>query len=207
MTQWADKSLLVLGLGETGLSLVRWLSAQGARVRVADSRERPPGLDVPPQVRDHPPGANLCLSRSVVEQRVWHLGLRVGEAVALGRETEFRCQPVRTRGVGGGALLAPFLVAVMHMPVCAVAGASLLTTLVSSVAGVTSFELIDVIGGLPSVRPDWLLGAMFGLGGPGRTGWAAEPQGSKLKAQRKSIPSITTRLSFFYYFLFFELVL
>ncbi len=68
-------------------------------------------------------------------------------------------------GVGGGALLAPFLVAVMHMPVCAVAGASLLTTLVSSVAGVTSFELIDVIGGLPSVRPDWLLGAMFGLGG------------------------------------------
>lgn len=46
MTQWADKSLLVLGLGETGLSLVRWLSAQGARVRVADSRERPPGLDV-----------------------------------------------------------------------------------------------------------------------------------------------------------------
>jgi UDP-N-acetylmuramoylalanine--D-glutamate ligase len=46
MTQWADKSVLVLGLGETGLSLVRWLSAQGARVRVADSREHPPGLEV-----------------------------------------------------------------------------------------------------------------------------------------------------------------
>lgn len=45
MTQWADKSVLVLGLGETGLSLVRWLSAQGARVRIADSREHPPGLD------------------------------------------------------------------------------------------------------------------------------------------------------------------
>lgn len=46
MKQWADKSVLVLGLGETGLSLVRWLSAQGARVRVADSRNNPPSLDL-----------------------------------------------------------------------------------------------------------------------------------------------------------------
>lgn len=46
MTQWTDKSVLVLGLGETGLSLVRWLTAQGARVRVADSRDQPPALDL-----------------------------------------------------------------------------------------------------------------------------------------------------------------
>jgi UDP-N-acetylmuramoylalanine--D-glutamate ligase len=38
--------VLVLGLGETGLSLVRWLAAQGARVRVADSRDHPPSLDL-----------------------------------------------------------------------------------------------------------------------------------------------------------------
>jgi UDP-N-acetylmuramoylalanine--D-glutamate ligase len=44
MTQWANKSVLVLGLGETGISLVRWLSARGAKVRVADSRETPPSL-------------------------------------------------------------------------------------------------------------------------------------------------------------------
>ena len=36
--------VLVLGLGETGLSMVRWLSAQGAQLRVADSRNEPPGL-------------------------------------------------------------------------------------------------------------------------------------------------------------------
>lgn len=42
MKHWADKSVLVLGLGETGLSLVRWLTAEGARVRVADSRDHPP---------------------------------------------------------------------------------------------------------------------------------------------------------------------
>lgn len=39
-----DKSVLVLGLGETGLSMLRWLSAQGARLRAADSRNNPPGL-------------------------------------------------------------------------------------------------------------------------------------------------------------------
>jgi UDP-N-acetylmuramoylalanine--D-glutamate ligase len=46
MKQWVNKSVLVIGLGETGLSLVRWLTAQGARVRVADSRIHPPGLEV-----------------------------------------------------------------------------------------------------------------------------------------------------------------
>jgi UDP-N-acetylmuramoylalanine--D-glutamate ligase len=46
VTDWADKKVLVLGLGETGLSLVRWLSAQGARVSAADSREAPPSLQV-----------------------------------------------------------------------------------------------------------------------------------------------------------------
>ena len=43
MTQLRDKFVLVLGLGETGLSMVHWLSAQGARLRVADSRSDPPG--------------------------------------------------------------------------------------------------------------------------------------------------------------------
>ncbi|MEO6421200.1 MAG: UDP-N-acetylmuramoyl-L-alanine--D-glutamate ligase [Candidatus Nitrotoga sp.] len=46
MMQLINKSVLVLGLGETGLSLVRWLSSQGARVRAADSRDHPPALDV-----------------------------------------------------------------------------------------------------------------------------------------------------------------
>lgn len=36
---------LVLGLGESGLAMARWLSRQGARVRVADSRATPPGVD------------------------------------------------------------------------------------------------------------------------------------------------------------------
>lgn len=45
MIELRDKLVLVLGLGETGLSLLRWLGAQGARMRVADSRATPPGMD------------------------------------------------------------------------------------------------------------------------------------------------------------------
>jgi UDP-N-acetylmuramoylalanine--D-glutamate ligase len=44
MISLQNKSVLVLGLGETGLSLARHLVAQGATVRVADSREMPPAF-------------------------------------------------------------------------------------------------------------------------------------------------------------------
>ena len=40
-----DKKVLVLGLGETGLSSLRWLETQGAILSVADSRDNPPSLD------------------------------------------------------------------------------------------------------------------------------------------------------------------
>lgn len=38
------KHVLVLGLGESGLAMAKWLSRQGATVRVADSREQPPNV-------------------------------------------------------------------------------------------------------------------------------------------------------------------
>ncbi|MGB8518245.1 MAG: Mur ligase family protein, partial [Gallionella sp.] len=44
MKNWSDKFVLVLGLGETGLSMLRYLGAQGARLRAADSRSAPAGL-------------------------------------------------------------------------------------------------------------------------------------------------------------------
>lgn len=40
-----DKQVLVLGLGDTGLSALRWLQRRGARLSVADTRATPPGLD------------------------------------------------------------------------------------------------------------------------------------------------------------------
>jgi len=44
MTQLKNKSVLILGVGETGLSLVRWMLLNGAKVRIADSRNVPPGF-------------------------------------------------------------------------------------------------------------------------------------------------------------------
>ncbi len=40
-----NKRVLVLGLGETGQSALRWLASKGAILSVADSRENPPGVD------------------------------------------------------------------------------------------------------------------------------------------------------------------
>jgi UDP-N-acetylmuramoylalanine--D-glutamate ligase len=40
--QVEGKKVLVLGLGDTGLSMVRWLARHGARVCAADSRAQPP---------------------------------------------------------------------------------------------------------------------------------------------------------------------
>ena len=39
------KRVLVVGLGESGLAMVKWLHRQGARVRVTDSRDNPPNLE------------------------------------------------------------------------------------------------------------------------------------------------------------------
>ena len=38
----AGKRVLVLGLGDTGLAVARWVIRLGARVRVADTRQAPP---------------------------------------------------------------------------------------------------------------------------------------------------------------------
>jgi UDP-N-acetylmuramoylalanine--D-glutamate ligase len=42
----SGKKVLVLGLGDTGLSMTRWLASHGAHVRVADSRGAPPHAGV-----------------------------------------------------------------------------------------------------------------------------------------------------------------
>ncbi len=61
-------------------------------------------------------------------------------------------------GVGGGAMIAPFAMTVLGLPAYTVAGAALLGTLLTSIAGVGFFQ---VLGG----APDWTLGLLFGAGG------------------------------------------
>ncbi len=66
-------------------------------------------------------------------------------------------------GIGGGSIIAPFLITFFKLPVYAIAGAVLLGTFVSSLAGVAFYSLIPINGVVAA--PDWLLGLLFGAGG------------------------------------------
>lgn len=68
-------------------------------------------------------------------------------------------------GIGGGAIIAPFVVAIMRLPVYTVAGAALAGTFMTSVAGVAFFHLLALDPRAAAARPDWALGALFGAGG------------------------------------------
>ena len=67
-------------------------------------------------------------------------------------------------GIGGGAVIAPFCVAFFHLPVYTIAGATLMGTFITSVAGALFFSVIPATGGV-SAMPDWPLGILFGVGG------------------------------------------
>jgi hypothetical protein len=68
-------------------------------------------------------------------------------------------------GIGGGAIVAPFFVAIVGLPVYSVAGAALTGTFITSVAGVAFYQLLSGFYTDVMVAPDWQLGALFGLGG------------------------------------------
>ncbi len=70
-------------------------------------------------------------------------------------------------GIGGGAIIAPFLVTFFGLPIYTIAGAALLGTFLTSVAGVAFYTIIAPFfahTGL-AIAPDWMLGALFGAGG------------------------------------------
>ncbi len=70
-------------------------------------------------------------------------------------------------GIGGGSIIAPFLITILGLPVYTIAGAALLGTFLTSIAGVVFYTIIAPMyayTGL-AIAPDWLLGALFGVGG------------------------------------------
>ena len=70
-------------------------------------------------------------------------------------------------GIGGGAIISPFLVAVFGLPVYTVAGAALLGTFFTSVVGVFIYSMVMpyLMPGTQTAPPDWLLGLSLGIGG------------------------------------------
>ncbi len=107
----------------------------------------------------------------IVRTSLWEAGYEF-----RGREYSFRTVPLfslafvvgvigGTYGIGGGAIIAPFLVTFFGLPVYTVAGASLLGTFVTSLTGVVFFQMMAPWYPAQAVAPDWLLGVLFGLGG------------------------------------------
>ncbi|MFH1177337.1 MAG: sulfite exporter TauE/SafE family protein [Acidobacteriota bacterium] len=70
-------------------------------------------------------------------------------------------------GIGGGAIIAPFVVSVLGLPIYTVAGAALAGTFLTSIVGVAFFYGLSAtsVGAAANVTPDWMLGALFGVGG------------------------------------------
>jgi uncharacterized membrane protein YfcA len=69
--------------------------------------------------------------------------------------------------IGGGSIIAPFLVSVFGLPVYTVAGATMIGTFITSVSGVAFYEILAAtpLGEQVAVAPDWLLGTVMGVGG------------------------------------------
>ena len=70
-----------------------------------------------------------------------------------------------TYGIGGGAIIAPFLAAIFELPIYTIAGAALMGTFITSVAGVGIYYCLAPFCPGQMVAPDLLLGALFGIGG------------------------------------------
>lgn len=90
-----NKNLLVLGLGESGLAMAQWASRQGAHVRVADTRDDPPGApELATTVRDAQLVTGSLSSDLLQDIDILGVspGLSLGEPVV--REAQRRAIPV-----------------------------------------------------------------------------------------------------------------
>ncbi|MEW6458387.1 MAG: sulfite exporter TauE/SafE family protein [Bacillota bacterium] len=68
-------------------------------------------------------------------------------------------------GIGGGAIIAPIFVAIFHLPVYTIAGATLMGTFLTSLTAVVFYQALAPFYPHLVVAPDWLLGILFGFGG------------------------------------------
>jgi len=93
---YTDRNVVVLGLGQTGLSLARYLSRHGAHVRVADTRAMPPHVD---DLADLRPGVPLATGPLTAET------LKGAELIAISPGVA-QAQPAIAAAVAGGVELA-----------------------------------------------------------------------------------------------------
>lgn len=156
--------LLCLG-GKLAMELLRKVrDDQGQTIaeeqfqRIVDSQAKGPGTDELPKVSIRRFDARrlayeFCGQKfDLSVPRLMFLSLAVGAFGGI-------------YGIGGGAFIAPLLVTFFGIPVYTAAGAALMGTFVTSVAGVLFYQLLALLYPAMTVAPDWALGLMFGIGG------------------------------------------
>ena len=67
-------------------------------------------------------------------------------------------------GIGGGSIIAPFCISMLHLPAYTIAGAALMGTFMTSIAGALFYSIPLIVNNTSSM-PDWPLGILFGIGG------------------------------------------
>lgn len=68
-------------------------------------------------------------------------------------------------GIGGGAIIAPFLVAFFRLPVHSLGAATLFSTFISAVACLLFYSILSVVDPSLAIAPDWTVGILLGIGG------------------------------------------
>lgn len=68
-------------------------------------------------------------------------------------------------GIGGAAIIVPWLVQFERLPISRVAGAGLVVTMVTSVVGLAAFILASRLGLGEASPPNWAAGVLLGIGG------------------------------------------
>ena len=128
---FAGRKALVLGLGDTGLSMAKWLTRRGADVRVADTRESPPQLDA---LRRSLPRVSAACGPFREESFAGVDLLAISPGVPLAEPLVRRAIAAGTRAVGDIELFAGATKGAQIIAVTGTNGKSTVTSLAAAMA-------------------------------------------------------------------------
>ena len=191
MIELKDKTVLVLGLGETGLSMLRYLSAQGAQLRAADSRTAPAGVSEAAkyvqaqQIFCGPFTASLFEGIDLIA---------ISPGVALAETEVTRAINRGVPVMGDIELLAMHLQRQQHRPkVLAITGANGKTTVTSMVAHMCGYAGNDAVAA-GNISPA-VLDVMMRRGANQPEVWVLELSSFQLETTATLQPDVATVLN------------
>jgi UDP-N-acetylmuramoylalanine--D-glutamate ligase len=210
--EYAGRTVLVVGLGESGSAMARWLSFKGASIRLADTRQVPPGLE---QIKEqiaildselrHTTQLSVVLGAfndallDGIDVVAWSPGL----SIEIGESGDFY-QSVLARGISVIGELDLFAQAIADLGVAsgyfpkviAVTGTNGKTTTVRLINHLceAAGKTVIAAGNISPALLDALFGAMQSNSLP--EVWAVELSSFQLALTKTFSPSVATILNF-----------